>query len=85
MEMTVQRLQAVTVQDVVLATVCLLSVYLLRAHHALTLTPAWKKHLPLELYRNGRYPRHDELLPRPVITDLDSGMGAGGGLGECNV
>ena len=72
METTLQRLQTVTVQDVVLAIVCILSVYLLRVHQALVLTPVWKKHVPLELYRNGKYPRHEELLPHPVITDLDS-------------
>lgn len=72
METTLQRLQAVTVQDVVLATVCVLSVYLLRVHQTLLLTPAWKKHVPLELYHNGKYPGKDELLPHPLITDLDS-------------
>ena len=54
MATTLQRLQAVTVQDVVLVTVCVLSVYLLRVHQALLLTPVWKKHVPVELYHNGR-------------------------------
>ena len=71
MEAIRSKIENLRIQDLVLTTVCILFIYLLRTKNHFVLTPAWHKHLDINLYANDKYPNREELLPRPVVTDFE--------------
>ena len=57
---------------VILLLLCAVIGYLLRAHDSYELRPVWRKRAEYHHFENKKYPRRDEQLPAPIVTDLDS-------------
>ena len=62
-------MSSIRVRDGIIVTICALFVYLLRGYEQIDLLPVWRTHF--QVHSGFQHGRPEELLPNPVISDLD--------------